>query len=94
MHWLGEFATPTDEVPQLILQQAAQLETALSNLQYMDFESSCPAAVERLRTDAEKTLAVAHRLQKALEAIAETADDQEDPRAGEPFEPLQSDALT
>jgi hypothetical protein len=76
--WLGELAASADEVQQLILEQAAQLETTLSNLQYMDFESSCSSAVARLREDAKKTLSAARRLQKALEAASQPADDQQD----------------
>ena len=67
----GQATAPSDEAQQTILEQVAQLETTLSNLQYMDFDSGFSAAMARLRTDTANTLSVARRLQKALEAEPE-----------------------
>jgi hypothetical protein len=57
-----------DTVQDLILEQAAQLETTLSNLQYMDFGSGDSAAEDRLSQESGNTLAMARRLQQALKA--------------------------
>lgn len=73
----GEATAPSEEVQQIILEQMAQLETTLSNLQYMDFDSGFSAAMARLRTDTANTLAVTRRLQKALEAAPETTGEQD-----------------
>lgn len=56
------------EVQELILEQASQLETTLSNLQYMDFDASVTAAMGRLSQESENTLAMTRRLQQAIQA--------------------------
>jgi hypothetical protein len=56
-----------DEVQELVFEQAAQLETTLSNLQYMDFDSGASAAMGRLSQEVGNSLSTAHRLQEALE---------------------------
>jgi hypothetical protein len=61
-----------DEVQQLVLEQAAQLETTLSNLQYMNFDSGASAAFQRLSQEAGNTLSMARRLQAALQAPLQT----------------------
>ena len=63
-----------DNVQELVLEQAAQLETTLSNLQYMDFGSGISAAMGRLSQESGNTLSMAHRLQQALEAPPAAAD--------------------
>jgi hypothetical protein len=68
------------EVQELVLEQAAQLETTLSNLQYMDFESGASAAMGRLSQEAGNTLSMARKLQQALEPPPEAAG----PAASEP----------
>ncbi len=79
----GEATALSDEVEETILEQVAQLETTLSNLQYMDFDSGFSAAMTRLRTDTGSTLSVARRLQKALEAAPETTGDEDAESAAE-----------
>ncbi len=56
-----------DEVQGLVLEQAAQLETTLNNLQYMNFDSGVLAAMGRVSQEAANTLAMAHALQKAMQ---------------------------
>jgi len=73
----GEATALSDEVQQTILEQVAQLETTLSNLQYMDFDSGVSTAMTRLSADTENTLSLARSLQKALEAEPETAGDED-----------------
>ncbi len=66
-------AALSGEVEQIVLEQIAQLETTLSNLQHADFASNVSAARSRLRTDTRNTLSIAHRLQKALQVAPEIA---------------------
>ena len=73
---LGQARAVSDEVEGIILEQVAQLETTLSNLHYMDFDSGMSAAMKRLTAETENTLATARRLQKALEPEPETTDDK------------------
>ena len=63
-----------DDVNELVLEQTAQLETTLSNLQYMDFDSGVAAAMECLSQESGNTLSAAHRLQRAMEALLGAAD--------------------
>ncbi len=57
-----------DEAQGLVLEQLAQLETTLGNLQYMDFDSGVSAAIGRLSQETANTLSMARKLQQALEA--------------------------
>jgi hypothetical protein len=57
-----------DEAQEIVLELAAQLETTLSNLHYMNFDSGISAAMERLSQDTGNTLSMACRLQEALDA--------------------------
>jgi len=73
-----------DEVQELVLEQAAQLETTLSNLQYMNFDSGDSAAIGRLSQETGNTLSLARRLQQALQAPPGTTDQkasEESPQA-------------
>jgi len=63
----GRATAVSDEVEQIVLEQASQLETTLSNLQYMDFDSGMSTAMMRLTSETENMLSTARRLQKALE---------------------------
>jgi len=54
------------EMQEAVLEQIAQLETTLSNLQHMDFDSGFSAAMKRLSAETASTLGVAKRLQAAL----------------------------
>lgn len=56
-----------DEVQAVVLEQASQLETTLSNLHYMSFDSDLSSAMGRLSEDVGNTLSTARRLQEALE---------------------------
>ena len=57
-----------DEIQEVVLKPIAQLETTLSNLHYMDFDSGAAAAIGRLSQETANTLSMAHRLQQAFEA--------------------------
>ena len=63
-----------DELQALVLDQAAQLETTLSNLNYMNFDSGISEAMGRLSQDAENSLAMARKLQTAIDASRGTPD--------------------
>jgi hypothetical protein len=63
-----------DDVQGLVLEQLAQLETTLSNLQYMDFGSNPSEAIERLSQETANTLSMTRSLQKTLEPVIETDD--------------------
>lgn len=65
-----------DEVQDLVLGQLAQLETTLSNLQYMDFDSGASAAIGRLSQETDSTLSGARKLQHALHPPPGTADQE------------------
>jgi hypothetical protein len=58
----------SDVANELVLEQLAQLETTLSNLQHMDFGSGVLAATRRLSKEAENTLSTTRKLQESLEA--------------------------
>jgi diguanylate cyclase (GGDEF)-like protein len=64
---MGELAALGEEIEMTNLEQAAQIETTLSNLQYMDFQSDLAAANLRLREEI-------HRLHIARDKLR---DDQE-----------------
>jgi hypothetical protein len=68
----GAATALSDEIQETIVEQAAQLETTLSNLQYMDFASSFSTAMKRLQTDTANTLVLARGLQKVLETAHAT----------------------
>ena len=80
---LGEGTAIGDEAEQVVLEQVAQLETTLSNLRYMDFDSGFFTALARLSAETENTLSAARRLQKALEAVPETTGEQDAESAAE-----------
>ena len=63
-----------NQVQELVLEQTAQLETTLGNLQYMDFGSGASAAIARLSQETANTLSMARKLQQALEPAPETSD--------------------
>ena len=63
-----------DSVQETVLGQVAQLETTLSNLEYMDFDSGMSAAIGRLSQEAANTLSLARTLQQALAPPSEAAD--------------------
>jgi hypothetical protein len=62
-----------EEIQEIILEQLAQLETTLGNLQHMDFGSGATSAIERLSQETTNTLNMAHTLQKTLQVAPETA---------------------
>jgi len=76
IHDSDQATAVSDEVEDIILEQVAQLETTLSNLQYMNFDSGFPSAMSRLRSDAGNTLSTARKLQKVLNPEPETTDEQ------------------
>jgi hypothetical protein len=71
VEWLSDEVD--NEVQGLVLDQLAQLETTLGNLQYMDFGSDASAAIGRLSQETGNTLSLARRLRNALEALPATA---------------------
>lgn len=64
----GFGASADDPVQIMLLDLMAQLETTLSNLEYMDFDSGFSAAVERIRTETSTNLSLTRKLHKAVEA--------------------------
>lgn len=65
---LGELASLGDEIEMANLEQAAQIETSLSNLQHMDFESDLEAANLRLLEEIKNLRIARHRLRDSQEA--------------------------
>ena len=65
---LGELAALGDEIEMANLEQAAQIETSLSNLQHMDFESDLEAANLRLLEELKNLRMARHRLRDSQEA--------------------------
>ncbi|MFW6114146.1 MAG: hypothetical protein ACOC7K_00220 [bacterium] len=61
-------ASPSDPLQTMLLDLMAQLETTLSNLEYMDFDSGFSAAIERIRTETNTNLSLTRKLQEAVEA--------------------------
>jgi diguanylate cyclase (GGDEF)-like protein len=59
---LGELASLGEEIEMANLEQAAQIETTLNNLRYMDFDSDLEAANERLRLEIAKLRIARHNL--------------------------------
>lgn len=65
---LGELAVLGDDIEMANLEQAAQIETTLSNLQHMDFESDLEAANQRLLDEIKLLRAARHRMRDSQEA--------------------------
>ncbi len=65
---LGEMAALGDEIEMANLEQSAQIETSLSNLQHMDFESDLEAANQRLLEEIKNLRMARHRLRDSQEA--------------------------
>jgi len=72
-----EEKVPSDEVHNAILNQLAQLETTLSNLDHMDFNFEPCGALARLSEETANSLAFATRLQQALSSGLELAGEEE-----------------
>ncbi|HUT92214.1 MAG TPA: diguanylate cyclase [Thermoguttaceae bacterium] len=71
---LGELRTLGDRIEMANLEQAAQVETTINNLQFMDFESDLEAANERLLEELKNLRIARHKLrddqERAFLAIA------------------------
>ncbi len=65
---LGELRALGEEIEMANLEQAAQIETTLSNLQHMDFESDLEAANGRLLEELHNLRVARHRLRDNQEA--------------------------
>jgi diguanylate cyclase (GGDEF)-like protein len=65
---LGELSALGEEVEMTNLEQAAQIETTLSNLASMDFESDLESAVERLLEELKNLRMARHKLRDNQEA--------------------------
>jgi diguanylate cyclase (GGDEF)-like protein len=65
---LGELSVLGDEIEMANLEQSAQVETTLNNLQYMDFDSDLEAANKRLLEEINNLRAARHRLRDNQEA--------------------------
>jgi diguanylate cyclase len=65
---LGELSALGDEIEMTNLEQAAQIETTLSNLDNMDFESDLEAAAERLLAELDHLRAARHKLRDNQDA--------------------------
>lgn len=89
----GKLAEVAASMEQVLLHQAAQIETTCSNLDYLDFTSDVDAGARRLIFEISKLLELAHglrdRMQEALLAIL-----AEEGRLGTVDKPLQTDPLT
>jgi diguanylate cyclase (GGDEF)-like protein len=59
---LGELSSLGQEIEMANLEQAAQIETTINNLKYMDFASDLEAANERLLAEIQHLQVVRHRL--------------------------------
>ncbi len=65
--------SPADDALQdILLEQEAQLETTLSNLQHMDFDSGLSAAIQRVLSETNKNLVTAHKLKQAVQEVSAT----------------------
>ncbi|MCR4413659.1 MAG: diguanylate cyclase [Thermoguttaceae bacterium] len=64
---LGELAALGEEIEMANLDQAAQIETTLSNLRHMDFQSDLEAAGARLLTEIHRLRVARHRLRDSQE---------------------------
>lgn len=60
--------SPDDPLQVMLLDLMAQLETTLSNLEYMDFDSGFSAAIERIRTETDTNLTLTQKLQETVKA--------------------------
>jgi len=65
---LGELSTLGEQIEAANLEQAAQIETTLSNLQYMDFQSDLAAAGHRLLAEIGHLRVARHRMRDNQEA--------------------------
>lgn len=64
---LGELASLGEEIEMLNMQQASQIETTLSNLEHMDFESDLEAANARLLEELKNLRIARHTLRDSQE---------------------------
>lgn len=64
---LGELNSLAEQIELANLEQSAQVETTISNLRNMDFESDLAAAAERLLTEIDGLRAARHRLRDSQE---------------------------
>jgi len=65
---LGELSTLGEQIERANLEQAAQIETTLNNLQYMDFQSDLAAAGHRLLAEIGHLRVARHRMRDNQEA--------------------------
>ncbi|MFZ5829549.1 MAG: diguanylate cyclase domain-containing protein [Planctomycetota bacterium] len=65
---LGELRSLGEEIQMANMDQAAQIETSLSNLQHMDFSSDLEAANQRLLSEIHNLRMARHRLRDSQEA--------------------------
>jgi len=85
--------TLAEDVDMVILEESAQIETTVSNLQHMDFESNLPAARARLLEEIHKLRAAGRKLRGYLDVVFLTIARSEN-RLGQIEKRLQLDQLT
>lgn len=90
---LGDLAALGEEIEMTILEETAQIETTLSNLAHMDFDSDLDIAGRRLLEEIHNLLSARHKLQDGQDA-AFVAIARHEGRLGSVEERLQNDPLT
>ncbi len=90
---LGALASMGEQIEMTNLEQAAQIETTLSNLHHMDFSDDLQAAGERLLAEIDKLRAARHKLRDSQEQ-AFLAIARQEGRLGHIEDQLKRDRLT
>jgi diguanylate cyclase len=90
---LGELAKLGDEIEMTILEETAQIETTLSNISNMDFDSDQDVAGRRLLEELHNLLTARHKLQDGQDNAFVAIARQED-RLGDVEDRLKNDPLT
>ena len=90
---LGELASMGEEIEMANLEQSAQIETTISNLRTMDFETDLEAANERLLEEIKNLRVARHKLRDNQETAFVTVARYEE-RIGNIEQRLYNDSLT
>ena len=90
---MGSLESMRSSLENVLMDQAAQIETTCNNIELMDFETDIPAGCTRLVTEIRKLIDLAHSLRDSMHdsllAIVKTGD-----RLGALDRQLQIDSLT
>jgi len=90
---LGELAAMGEDVEMTILEETAQIETSVSNLTHMDFETDLDAAGKRLLEEIHNLRTARHKLQDSQDT-AFLAIARQEKRLDNVEDRLKNDALT